>query len=119
MEIILSKTNLPDNVIDIVKAFYEPTNFLIMDVKIKFMFDPKEDGCIIKVIDPISKTDKFKRFIRKMDKADWSIDRKDRYVIHSCWGSDDASDIQYHKTYLCDLHFNGFLLCQISYTLMF
>ena len=115
MEIILNKTILPENVIDIVRAFYEPMKIVINDVEIKFMFDPKEDGCIIKVIDPISKTDKFKRFIRKMDKADWSIDRKDRYVIHSCWGSDDASDIQYHKTYLCDLHFSNFMLCQISY----
>ena len=118
METILNKTNLSDNIITNIIAFLIPKNVISKDVKIKFLFDPKEDGCIIKVIDPISKTDKFKRFIRKMDKADWSVDRKDRYVIHSCWGSDDASDIQYHKTYLCDLHFNGFLLCQISYTLL-
>ena len=82
-------------------------------MKIKFLFVPKEDGCIIKVIDPIAKTDKFKKFINKMDKEDWSIDRKDRYVIKSYWSSDPL-DIKYHQHYFCDLHFNTFLLYQIS-----
>ena len=48
-----------------------------------------------------------------MDKEDWSIDCKDRYVIKSYWSSDPL-DIKYHQRYFCGLHFNTFLLYQIS-----
>ena len=50
-----------------------------------------------------------------MDKADWLMDRKDRYVIQSYWTSDPLV-IQNHKTYVCDLHFNEFMLYEIAYT---
>ena len=36
---------------------------------------------LFKVVDPIAKTDKFSRLIQTMDKEDWAIDRKDRYVM--------------------------------------
>ena len=114
MEIILNKTNLPENVIANIRAFYEPVKIVINNVEVQFLFDPKDDSCVIKVLDPIAKTDKFKTFIQKMDKEDWGIDSKDRYFINSYWLSDPL-DIQYNKTYVCDLHFNGFLLYQISY----
>ena len=47
MEIILSKTILPETIIANVSAFLVPKNVIIKAVKIKFLFDPKEDGCII------------------------------------------------------------------------
>ena len=69
MEIVLSKTILPETLIDKVISFLDPINVIIKDVQIKFMFDPKEDGCIVKVIDPIAKTEKFKKiYIRWIKK---------------------------------------------------
>ena len=44
-----------------------------------------------------------------MDKSDWAIDREDKYVIKPYWSSDPL-DIQYHKAYVCDLHFNACIL---------
>ena len=97
MEIVLIKTDLPGNVIDIVIAFLDPVNFVINSVEIKFLADSADShSCLIQVIDPIAKTDKFQKIIQQMDKADWLMDSTDRYVIQSYWTSDPL-DIQKHK----------------------
>ena len=38
-------------------------NTVINDVKIKFLVDPKEDGCVVKAIDTIAKTDKLPLYV--------------------------------------------------------
>ena len=39
------ESNLPVNVLDIVRALHDPMKLVINDVKIKFLFEPEEDCC--------------------------------------------------------------------------
>ena len=59
MEAILNKTNLPENVIDVLRAFHDPMKLVINNANIKFLFEPNEDCGVVSLIDPIAKRDNF------------------------------------------------------------